>query len=183
MRRRSRLLRVAKWGGVVVCAVLMATWAVSTRWVVAYHGSHRSSAVMNGEFVAFWLAEEKVPRWWFNRLDDAHSTYGFTLPSYVRSAVLLDDKTTPRSTKFSVPIWMPLVLSVGLTTYIIWIDRPPKPGHCPCGYNLTGNVSGVCPECGRSDGTSPPPSDEGVVTRIPRIADLRGESPSECDGE
>ena len=22
-------------------------------------------------------------------------------------------------------------------------------GHCPrCGYNLTGNVSGICPECG-----------------------------------
>ena len=24
----------------------------------------------------------------------------------------------------------------------------PPPGHCPhCGYNLTGNESGVCPEC------------------------------------
>lgn len=22
------------------------------------------------------------------------------------------------------------------------------PGHCPCGYDLTGNTSGVCPECG-----------------------------------
>jgi hypothetical protein len=28
--------------------------------------------------------------------------------------------------------------------------RPPA-GHCTaCGYDLTGNVSGVCPECGRS---------------------------------
>ena len=27
-------------------------------------------------------------------------------------------------------------------------DRPP--GHCrSCGYNLTGNVSGRCPECGK----------------------------------
>ncbi len=25
-----------------------------------------------------------------------------------------------------------------------------KPGHCPrCGYNLTGNITGRCPECGR----------------------------------
>jgi hypothetical protein len=27
--------------------------------------------------------------------------------------------------------------------------RITPPGHCPnCGYDLTGNVSGVCPECG-----------------------------------
>ena len=25
---------------------------------------------------------------------------------------------------------------------------PPKIGQCSCGYNLTGNLSGVCPECG-----------------------------------
>jgi hypothetical protein len=29
------------------------------------------------------------------------------------------------------------------------------PGHCQeCGYNLTGNVSGVCPECGAQISTS-----------------------------
>ena len=29
-------------------------------------------------------------------------------------------------------------------------DKPVKwtPSHCRCGYDLTGNVSGVCPECG-----------------------------------
>ena len=31
-----------------------------------------------------------------------------------------------------------------------WLDlRRIPPGHCPhCGYDLTGNVSGKCPECG-----------------------------------
>ena len=32
----------------------------------------------------------------------------------------------------------------------VWPHKPgPLPGHClKCGYNLTGNVSGICPECG-----------------------------------
>ena len=37
-----------------------------------------------------------------------------------------------------------------------WRHYPP--GHCQvCGYNLTGNVSGICPECGTliPEGTVP----------------------------
>jgi len=58
-----------------------------------------------------------------------------------------------RST-YVVPMWI-----VVLTTLIIpifylrrrWQLRPIVPGHCRgCGYNLTGNTSGVCPECGRA---------------------------------
>ena len=29
-----------------------------------------------------------------------------------------------------------------------------EPGHCACGYDLRGNTTGACPECGRS--VSPP---------------------------
>jgi predicted amidophosphoribosyltransferase len=47
------------------------------------------------------------------------------------------------------PLWMPFAM-VGIpTAYLWWRDRRTPPGHCPkCGYNLTGNVSGICPECG-----------------------------------
>ena len=42
-----------------------------------------------------------------------------------------------------------MLLAAILSTVLAWhLDRRPLPGHCPCGYDLRGNVSGVCPECG-----------------------------------
>ena len=47
--------------------------------------------------------------------------------------------------------WIPVMLLIALAipTAIFWYrDRRPRKGHClHCGYNLTGNESGVCPEC------------------------------------
>jgi len=62
------------------------------------------------------------------------------LPSYFRSLV---------GVSLIVPIWM-LFLPAGCFTVWLWRrDRRPPKGHCQaCGYNLTGNTSGICPECG-----------------------------------
>ena len=45
--------------------------------------------------------------------------------------------------------------AVAITPFSVWWlmrrpepVKPVKPGHCRCGYDLTGNTSGVCPECG-----------------------------------
>ena len=49
------------------------------------------------------------------------------------------------------PFWGPFVAFAVPTAILWWIDhaRRVPPGHCrQCGYNLTGNVSGRCPECG-----------------------------------
>jgi hypothetical protein len=49
-----------------------------------------------------------------------------------------------------VPLWIPIVL-VAFPTAVLWRrdHRRFSPGHCrKCGYNLTGNVTGRCPECG-----------------------------------
>ena len=56
-----------------------------------------------------------------------------------------------------VPLWLPFVVFL-VPTLVLWRhDRRARPGHCPnCGYNLTGNVSGRCPECGTRHGLRDP---------------------------
>lgn len=50
----------------------------------------------------------------------------------------------------SAPLWIPLVLLLAVATIRRpWKAREPPSGCCRlCGYDLTGNVSGTCPECG-----------------------------------
>jgi hypothetical protein len=58
-----------------------------------------------------------------------------------------------RSHEITVPLWYllaPGFLAPALAAARIrWTHKRRLAGHCPsCGYDLTGNVSGVCPECG-----------------------------------
>lgn len=59
---------------------------------------------------------------------------------------------THRLTSYSldIPLWMPSVTFLALAILLLVLDRRsrPVPGKCSCGYDLSGNVSGVCPECG-----------------------------------
>jgi len=53
--------------------------------------------------------------------------------------------------QLTCPLWIPFVFTALPTAYLFWRDRRHPPGHCQrCGYNLKGNESGVCPECGES---------------------------------
>lgn len=60
----------------------------------------------------------------------------------------------------TIPL-LPPALLLFVATLFCWLRywrRPAKPGLCSqCGYDLTGNASGACPECGRPV-PRPPPS-------------------------
>lgn len=48
-----------------------------------------------------------------------------------------------------VPLWMPFLIVSIPTGLLWWRDRRgERPGYCSCGYDLTGNTSGICSECG-----------------------------------
>lgn len=48
----------------------------------------------------------------------------------------------------TVPVWL---MGAVLAAAVPWFlsKRVLRPGYCICGYNLTGNMSNICPECGR----------------------------------
>ena len=61
-------------------------------------------------------------------------------------------KPWPGVTLLNLPTWMPLLAAM-IPTVLAWrkLRRKYPPGHCrKCGYDLTGNVTGVCSECGDS---------------------------------
>lgn len=47
-----------------------------------------------------------------------------------------------------IPYWVLLFPSAIATLWLWRSDRYVKIGCTQCGYDLTGNVSGICPECG-----------------------------------
>ena len=55
--------------------------------------------------------------------------------------------------EWAIPLWsLALVFAIYPTLFALGARRKRKrisTGHCPsCNYNLTGNTSGICPECG-----------------------------------
>lgn len=74
-----------------------------------------------------------------------------------------------------LPLWIPFLL-IAIPTGLLWyLDRRRiLPGHCQkCGYNLTGNVSGICPECGVKIGDQVRADGEDTQVKPPL-------SPSQC---
>jgi hypothetical protein len=86
---------------------------------------------------------------------------GYDVPWFTYLQVDSFDVMVPPASRdrsyMAVPAWIPLAAAAALPaawllgrSYGALRRRLRRPGTCPaCGYDLTGNVSGVCPECGR----------------------------------
>ena len=71
------------------------------------------------------------------------------LPSYGLVVGSTPLAKPPRAILVLIPTWIPMTIALVAAWFFHRKARGPSPGHCPkCGYNLTGNESGVCPECG-----------------------------------
>jgi hypothetical protein len=160
--RRRRIRRVLKWGGLVLSLIIAAMWVASVYVAIAYEpgGSKPTSILISqGCLARFWLEP-----WPWEHVAGA----GWTLLAGNGWSVLYwwpdIQNPDPFATVAWLPLWIPFAALAIPTAVLFWRDRRRiPPGHCQrCGYDLTGNVSGVCPECGmlvaKTAGPPPKPS-------------------------
>jgi hypothetical protein len=144
MARIQKKRRPLKWWGLAVSLLIAIAWMLSNWWVICRVGGDGYVYLWRGTVFRVCAAGNNGggPGW------------------KIRSRPFFDHSVSQRI----LDIWPPLLFIAASTAYLWLLDcRHAPPGHCPgCGYELTGNTSGVCPECGKriergADSTPLPP--------------------------
>lgn len=131
--------------GFGICTLIVIVWFLSGWWVVAYltpggtilglasgglysiEGSEDNAVRFRDGVYEFGPNARPPPDWQW-------------MPYYV---------TANRYRAVFVGCWIPFLLVALPTVILFWRDRRFQSGHCQkCGYDLTGNESRRCPECG-----------------------------------
>ena len=146
MARRSRRRRWLKWAGTLLTIMLLVVYATSVACLVFWvkHSHDMAFGIAVGDMFIMWhdpTYMEETPRsvisargnakwqWWFSQMGSRRSRTGYII----------------------IPLWLPTLICVIPTAILWWKDRRPAKGRCAqCGYDLTGNLSGTCPECGKA---------------------------------
>lgn len=139
-------------------AAIALTWAISlSRGHMWVDGSVKGFTLQlaDGVIAASWPSASQ----WSASAKYVHDTYiimprglvgpptfGLILPSIGSSMPI----GMPLISFVFVPLWLPFLLTLLAIAILVIRNRRRIPvGHCPqCRYDLTGNTSGVCPECG-----------------------------------
>ena len=121
--------------GTVLAVLIAVVWTASWWWSAAFYclnrfGIHCYRGVINFSFGAYGGGTE------WHLYYDWNSPYRPIWWPRLRSTFLI------------IPLWLPWIVIVSATFYVWFRFKPTGIGFCKCGYDLTGNVSGVCPECG-----------------------------------
>lgn len=134
--------RLARWVfriGVAVCVLIVVATVVSCGWGVEIVYAGWAVSLETGSVTVWPDPDQRV---W---VAEAGGYLSFWYTKWQRSG----RSRGPWLTIRSYPTWI-FLLAAMIPTVLAWerLYRYP-PGHCQnCGYNLTGNVSGKCSECG-----------------------------------
>ena len=147
MAKRNRIRRVLKWAGLVACLAIVGLFALSIRYALTWAWVERDYVFMAG-IVAIITAKNPSKQIGYSvREMTPFGGHVYTRLRYMRWWPSMQSQGSIR--RIDVPLWIPFIL-LAIPTYMLWRRDRRKPEGCcqNCGYDLTGNESGVCPECG-----------------------------------
>ena len=161
MHPPSRARRILKWTGVGLSLLILVTWTMSLWFKTEIYMSRNVYVVVSQNFLfTFFYDRDVTPR-----DEQFHFTTHVGKPIRLRMPLLkydYPDSTSPgrRYSLLVLPFWLLLLLTAIPTAWLWHRDRRLISSSLDhrlclrCGYDLTGNTSGVCPECG--DKACPP---------------------------
>ena len=140
---RFHLRSVFKWVGLLSCVLLvgLSVQAWKAREFISYYRNGVYFRLGPGSLLVTSKTDWGPLNYLgVSRLVDSHESF----PLWPRIAT-----GKWGATHGTIPSWMLLSMFAIPTAILWWRDRRPKAGFCMvCEYDLTGNVSGTCPECG-----------------------------------
>jgi hypothetical protein len=146
--RRGRILGI---GSLSLTLVIGALWVPSMWRSMARFDGERVFQVDRGTFVVRIPSETEVfirwdqhPGWESYWRATPEASWGFPHTNEMFQSSI------GGWSEIILPLWTVFGLSAAPGVVLLWRHRRRRlPGFCRrCGYNLTGNVSGICPECG-----------------------------------
>lgn len=149
MARLRRKGRILKWAGLFVSVFIAIVWTLTLTRIL-HHTTQTRLGVSprTGRTIAFGrvfsLAHGSVSYRWDQGISRERGWWTLRTRFQPRWLPVVQPGL------IVLPLWIPFVFIAVPTAYLWWRDRR-IPAHCcqECGYNLTGNVSGICPECGK----------------------------------
>jgi hypothetical protein len=136
LRRLRRFILIT---GTTLCVLFTAAFVVSAWWSIGT--STKGGSFVFAQAGTLVIGCDHTPRAPFLMLQRHNEGLSFWL----------------LCRKWEANLFIPLAyvfLTIAIPTLLVWrfVPKSVKSGYCRCGYNLTGNVSGRCSECGRKVG-------------------------------
>ena len=153
MPKPSRARRIPKWTGAGLSLLVVLAWILSIWCDAQYRATDHTILILSGGWIGAVVSSLATAPG--NGITDSslnwHSRPAFRFEGPWNTFHLSGGPSSGNSVEgLGASLWF-LLLLIALPTAWLWHRdrRRIRPGCCRrCGYNLTGNTSGVCSECG-----------------------------------
>ena len=136
-----RRYRKLKWLSLVLFGLCVVAWLISSKYDVAGAWNTGVVGIQRGCFV-LTVGVPTTPHFlWSPR--PPHPGKVFIWKPHI-----VAHQRNPGGTAM-IPLWIPMIVTLAAAWFFHRKARFTRLGHCAkCSYDLSGNESGVCPECG-----------------------------------